>query len=80
MTINVKIAEAKTHLSDLLARVEAGEELIISRGNQPVARVTRVRRANDVAATIQQIFADRAGRPRTSIDELLAWRDEGRRF
>ena len=80
MTINVKIAEAKTHLSDLLAKVEAGEDLIISRGNQPIARVTRVRRANDVAATIRQIFTDRADRPRTTIDEILAWRDEGRRF
>ena len=32
MTRHVKIGEAKTHLSKLLAQVEDGEELIICRG------------------------------------------------
>jgi prevent-host-death family protein len=35
----VNVHEAKTHLSKLLARVEAGEELIIARAGQPVARL-----------------------------------------
>jgi prevent-host-death family protein len=35
----VNIHEAKTHLSRLLARVEAGEELIIARAGRPVARL-----------------------------------------
>ncbi|MEB2848303.1 type II toxin-antitoxin system Phd/YefM family antitoxin [Endobacterium cereale] len=39
----IKISEAKTHLSDLLARVEAGEEFVIARGNDPVAHLTAVR-------------------------------------
>jgi len=34
------IHEAKTHLSRLLARVEAGEEFIISRAGRPVARLS----------------------------------------
>ena len=37
MTINVH--EAKTHFSKLLARVAAGEEIIISRAGRPVARL-----------------------------------------
>jgi antitoxin (DNA-binding transcriptional repressor) of toxin-antitoxin stability system len=37
MSVNVKVAEA--HLSELLARIEAGEEFIISRGKDPVARL-----------------------------------------
>jgi len=36
-TFNVQ--EAKTHLSRLLARVAAGEEVIIARANKPVARL-----------------------------------------
>lgn len=44
MAVTVKVAEAKTHLSELLAEVEAGEEVIISRGNKPVARLSRIRR------------------------------------
>ena len=37
MTRRVKIGEAKTHLSALLADVEAGEDLVICRGPTPVA-------------------------------------------
>jgi prevent-host-death family protein len=35
----VNIHEAKTHLSRLLERVEAGEEVIIARAGRPVARL-----------------------------------------
>jgi prevent-host-death family protein len=35
----VGVHEAKTHLSKLLARVAAGEEILISRGGKPVARL-----------------------------------------
>ena len=38
MSITVKVGEAKTHLSDLLAKVEAGEEVIIARGNELIAK------------------------------------------
>lgn len=35
----VSVHEAKTHLSRLLARVEAGEEVIIARGKQEIAKL-----------------------------------------
>ena len=35
----VNVYEAKTHLSRLLARVEAGEVIVIKRGNKPVAQL-----------------------------------------
>jgi prevent-host-death family protein len=41
MTI-VKIHEAKTNLSKLIARVEAGEEIVIARDDKPVVRMTAV--------------------------------------
>jgi prevent-host-death family protein len=41
----VTIHEAKTHLSKLIARVEAGEEIVIARGKEPVARLTPVGKA-----------------------------------
>lgn len=80
MTITVKVGEAKTHLSELLAKVEAGEEVIIARGNEPIAKLSRIRRENDVQSVIAEIKASRADRPKTTIEEILAWRDEGRRF
>ncbi|WP_270374460.1 MULTISPECIES: type II toxin-antitoxin system Phd/YefM family antitoxin [Marinicauda] len=36
----VTVHEAKTHLSRLLREVEAGEEIIIRRGNKTVARLS----------------------------------------
>jgi prevent-host-death family protein len=33
------IADARRRFSDLVARAEAGEEIVISRGNHPVARL-----------------------------------------
>jgi prevent-host-death family protein len=44
----VTVHEAKTKLSELLRRVEAGEEIVIARGDKPVA-VLRSFDAQDVA-------------------------------
>lgn len=41
----VKVQYAKTHLSALLASVEAGQEIVISRGERPVARLVPVEEA-----------------------------------
>ena len=40
----VNFHEAKTHLSCLLARVEAGEEVIIARNGKPVVELVRCKR------------------------------------
>ena len=42
MPTTVNTHEAKTHLSRLLAEVEAGGEVIIARAGRPVARLTAV--------------------------------------
>jgi prevent-host-death family protein len=39
MTDPVPLNEAKTRLSELIRRVEAGEEIVIRRGSKPVARL-----------------------------------------
>lgn len=39
MTVVVNIHEAKTHLSKLLKRVVAGEEIVIAKSGQPIARL-----------------------------------------
>jgi prevent-host-death family protein len=41
----VTIHAAKTNLSQLLARVEAGEEIILARGRDPVAKLVPLRPA-----------------------------------
>ena len=39
MTIQVNVHEAKTHLSKLLTRVCAEEEVVISKSGKPIARL-----------------------------------------
>jgi prevent-host-death family protein len=58
----VKDAEAKAHLSELLAKVERGEEFIIARGNRPIARLA----PPEVKA-----------RGRVADEAMLALRDSG---
>jgi prevent-host-death family protein len=77
--------EAKTKLSELLDLVERGEEITITRRGTPVARLVPV--AGDVeAAARQRALADeikasreRSGLKHTTVDEILEWRDAGRR-
>jgi prevent-host-death family protein len=42
----VGMHEARTNLSQLVARAEAGEEIVIARRGKPVARLVPVARAN----------------------------------
>jgi prevent-host-death family protein len=39
MTSSVNVYEAKTHLSQLLDRAAAGEEIVIARAGRPIARL-----------------------------------------
>jgi prevent-host-death family protein len=39
----VSIHEAKTHFSRLVARAEAGEEIVVRRGSTPVAKLVAYR-------------------------------------
>ena len=42
MSEQVNIHDAKTRLSSLIARAEAGEEIVIARANKPVVRLVPV--------------------------------------
>lgn len=79
MGIVVKVGDAKTRLSELLARVEAGEEVVIARGDRPVARLLPMPGHRDVEGAIADIRAARSALSRASEAEILSWRDEGRR-
>jgi prevent-host-death family protein len=39
------VHEAKTHFSKILAKVQAGEEVIISKAGEPIARLVPIRPA-----------------------------------
>lgn len=48
MTRTVPIGEAKTHFSQLIRRAEAGEEIVVRRGRQPVARIVPLEKRGGV--------------------------------
>ena len=68
----ITIQKAKTHLSRLVRRVEAGEEIIISRGRSAVARLVPLG-SND---TRGRVFGAAAGRYETPPDDAFAELDE----
>lgn len=73
----VTLADAKTHLSHLLDQVEAGEEIVITRRGQPVARISPVEKPKLPVKSLAE-FRGRMPRWRKSSAELLReMRDEG---
>ena len=73
MRLTVNVQEAKTRLSELLARVEAGEEVVIARAGRPVAHLTaHVRPPDRVWGTVELVVGDEFFEPLPE-DELAAW-------
>lgn len=55
----VGLFEAKTHLSEYVARAEAGEEVIITRHNKPVAKIVPLNAkpaAVEIPKYVQRVF------------------------
>lgn len=55
---SIGLFEAKTHLSELIARAERGEEVVITRHNKPVAKLVPIGRAPDADAQRQRAALD----------------------
>jgi prevent-host-death family protein len=76
-TQTMGLFEAKTHLSELVARVEAGDEVVITRHNKPVAKIVPIGRERRVGALRRQAAIDalQAFEPirldGTRLDELI---------
>ncbi|MGE0668409.1 MAG: type II toxin-antitoxin system Phd/YefM family antitoxin [Sphingomonadales bacterium] len=72
--------EAKTHLPRLLAEVEAGETVVITRHGVDIAKLVPANDAarEDALKAMEEIRQARRDAPAVTADEVLAWRDEGR--
>ncbi|NUZ07850.1 type II toxin-antitoxin system Phd/YefM family antitoxin [Piscinibacter koreensis] len=83
----IGLFEAKTHLSELVARAERGEEVVITRHNRPVAKLVPVRsepafdreKRMRAITEMQRIAAEARAKygPITS-DEIVSWIREDR--
>lgn len=84
----VGLFEAKTHLSEIVARAEAGEEVVIMRHNKPVAKLVPIAPAADrprfdpeqrrqaVAALLELRNALRAEGVRVSAEDIVRWKHD----
>ena len=74
MTV-VNVHQAKTRLSQLLAQVEAGEEVVIARRGEPVARLVRCKRRGkrQFGAMKGQVDIDDSFFDPLPEEELKAW-------
>lgn len=74
----VNVHQAKTQLSRLLAQVEAGEDVVIARRGEPVARLVpcKPRGKRRFGSMKGKIFVDDSILDPLPDDELAAW--EGR--
>ena len=77
--------DAKTRLSELLDRVEKGEQIVITRHGRPVARLVPEggRDIVEAVAALDRLTARREELAKQGVRitqaEIRAWRDEGRR-
>jgi prevent-host-death family protein len=78
---HVQASAAKAHFAELLDEVERGETVVITRHGKEIA--TLMPRNDHRQSEIDQAIADikemRKHAPRVSREEILSWRDEGRK-
>lgn len=81
MSVTVGAYEAKTHLSKLLAAVEQGETIVITRHGKEIAHLTpppkRVRSVNEALDELRELRKGLTLGPDVTIKELI---EEGRRW
>lgn len=76
-TTSIGLFDAKTHLSELIARVEQGEQVLITRHSKPVARLVPIRaQARSGSQRRERALAALQGFepidvPGTSVHELI---------
>lgn len=74
----ISVADTKAHLSELLVRVEEGEDIVITRRGKPVARLSPVHPPRKAITSLAD-FRGKQQRQHISASEvLLRLRDESR--
>jgi prevent-host-death family protein len=77
----IQASRAKAQFAELLDDVERGEIVVITRHGKPIARLIPddACKRDDIRHAIGQIKALRKRVKPASVEEILSWRDEGRR-
>ena len=80
--MRVQASEAKTHLPELLDKVEQGQTVVITRHGRAIARLVPEAdsRQAEVDRALEAIKALRKRTKKVSLKELLASRHEGHKY
>lgn len=73
MSITVNVQEAKTRLSELLGRVERGEDVVIARAGRPIAHLTPVDPAPERRFGVMDLVVTDDFFLDLADEELAAW-------
>ena len=78
---HIQAAKAKAQFSELLNDVEHGETVVITRHGKPIVRMTpeALDRRSEIEKVIAEMKQLRKGIKSATLEEILAWRDEGRK-
>jgi prevent-host-death family protein len=79
---HIQASEAKAKFAELLDQVERGKTLVITRHGKAIARLQPEPKKSDADArqAMRKLMELRKTAPRATVEEILQWRDEGRRF
>lgn len=77
---NVTLADAKAHLSELVAQAEAGDAICITRHGKPAARLTAVvtPRAPIALSALRELTASMPAQSESAADFVREMRDDSR--
>jgi prevent-host-death family protein len=80
--MRVQASEAKTHLPELLDRVEQGQTIVITRHGRAIARLVPEvdSRQAEVNEALEAIKALRKRTKKISLKEILSSRHEGHKY
>jgi prevent-host-death family protein len=84
---HVPVAPFKDRVSEYIAETERGEEVIITRHGKPAVKMTAIDQDADRRERSKAAFARmaelreelRAQGVHVSVDEIIAWKNEGQR-
>lgn len=81
MTIHVTPDDFTERTVELLERAATGEEIIVCRDGDPIIRIHKVDSDRDAAMeALACIRERRKSMPKVTRDEIISWRDEGRKY
>ena len=77
----IQSSEAKAQFSELLNQVERGETIVITRHGKPIARLVPDEEARKLRfdEAVERMNRRRKQNKPVTIDEIIAWKNEGRR-